>query len=235
MNIIPAIDIKNQKCVRLYKGKADSETIYYENPLDAAKKFEEYGFTNIHIVDLDAAFTGDFINLNVIKEIKESTNFKIEYGGGIRDYEKAKEIIDLGIDKIIIGTMAIKNREIFNRIVKDYKENIIVGLDVMNESVLIKGWEENSQMNIFEKLSEFTDMGLKNFIVTDVSKDGTLKGSNVLLYKKIMGKFDINLIASGGVGSKEDILKLKEIGIENVIVGKAIYENKLNLLEWVKW
>lgn len=234
MKIIPAIDIKNNKCVRLYKGQMEKETIYFENPLDAAKNFEKSGFSRLHIVDLDGAIKGSLENYDTLKTIKENTNFIIQYGGGIRSYEKAKKILDLGIDYIIIGTMAIKSPETLEKISNAYPNQIIVSLDINNENVAINGWKKDSKINIFDAIDGLISMGIKNFLITDISKDGTLEGPNLELYKKINSKYNINLIASGGVGSKEDLVNLNDIHIKNAIVGKALYENKVEMKELIE-
>ena len=235
MKIIPAIDIKNSKCVRLYKGQMEKETIYFENPLDAAINFQKNGFSRLHIVDLDGAVKGSLENLNVLKNIKENTEFILQYGGGIRSYEKAKKILDLGINYIIIGTMAIKSPETLERIANAYPGQIIVSLDVNGENVAVSGWKEDSEVNVFDAIKNLIAIGIDTFLITDISKDGTLEGPNVELYKKINALYNINLIASGGVGSMKDLEKLKTIGIKNVIVGKALYEKKIDLKELVKW
>jgi phosphoribosylformimino-5-aminoimidazole carboxamide ribotide isomerase len=234
MKIIPAIDIKNNKCVRLYKGQMEKETIYFENPLDAARNFQQKGFSRLHIVDLDGAVKGSLENFNVLKNIKENTNFIIQYGGGIRSYEKAKMILDLGIDYIIIGTMAIKSPNLLEEIVNDYPGKVIVSLDVNGENVAISGWQEDSKVSIFEAIENLMAMGIETFLITDISKDGTLEGPNVKLYAKINSLYNLNLIASGGVGSKGDLEALKNINIRNVIVGKALYEKKVALKELVE-
>jgi phosphoribosylformimino-5-aminoimidazole carboxamide ribotide isomerase len=234
MKIIPAIDIKNNKCVRLYKGNMEKETIYFENPLDAATNFQQKGFSRLHIVDLDGAIQGSLENINVLKNIKENTDFIIQYGGGIRSYEKAKKILDLGIDYIIIGTMAIKSPDILEKISNDYPGKVIVSLDVNDESVAISGWKEDSEVSIFDAIENIKTIGINTFLITDISKDGTLEGPNIRLYEKINSLYDLNLIASGGVGSKSDLDALKKINIQNVIVGKALYEKKIALKELIE-
>lgn len=233
MNIIPAIDIKDKKCVRLFKGKMENETIYYENPLIAAKNFEEIGFKRLHIVDLNGAINGNLTNYEIVNKIKENTNFIIQYGGGIRDYGKAKKILDIGIDKIIIGTMALKDEKTLKKIIADFPDKVIVGLDVINGYVSIEGWKETSNSTIFNAIKRMLELGVKDYIITDISKDGTLKGPNIKLYEEILNKFNINLIASGGVSSNEDLKNLESINIKNSIVGKALYENKINLEELI--
>jgi phosphoribosylformimino-5-aminoimidazole carboxamide ribotide isomerase len=234
MKIIPAIDIKNNKCVRLYKGQMEKETIYFENPLDAAKNFESKGFSRLHIVDLDGAVKGSLENFNVLKNIKENTNFIIQYGGGIRSYEKAKKILDLCLDYIIIGTMAIKSPETLEKISNAYPSQIIVSLDVNGENVAINGWKKDSNVSVFDAIEKLMTIEIDTFLITDISKDGTLEGPNVKLYEKINSLYKINLIASGGVGSKKDLIELKKIGVNNVIVGKALYENKIDQKELVE-
>jgi len=234
MKIIPAIDIKNNKCVRLYKGQMEKETVYFENPLEAAKNFEKSGFSRLHIVDLDGAIIGRLENFRTLKNIKENTNFIIQYGGGIRSYEKAKQVLDLEIDYIIIGTMAIKSPKILEKISNEYPGQIIVSLDVNNENVAINGWKKDSKINIFDAIDDLISIGIKSFLITDISKDGTLEGPNLELYEKINSQYTIDLIASGGVGSKKDLINLKNINIKNAIVGKALYENKVEMKELIE-
>lgn len=229
MNIIPAIDLKGGKCVRLYKGDFAKETVYFEKPLEAAKIFEEKKYTNLHIVDLDGALNGELTNFDVIKNIKANTNLTIQYGGGIRDFKKAETLIDLGIDRLIIGTMAITNRPILEDIASKYSKHIVIGLDIKNNSVAINGWLEDTKIDIFDAIEDLMKLGIKNYLITDISKDGTLEGPNVQLYADLLEKFDINIIASGGVSGRSDIDELEKIGIKEAVVGKALYENNLEL------
>jgi phosphoribosylformimino-5-aminoimidazole carboxamide ribotide isomerase len=227
MKIIPAIDILDGKCVRLLKGKKEDVKVYFEQPLDAAEFLNNKGFKQLHVVDLDGAFSGQTSNLDQIKAIKNQFDLAIEYGGGIRSVAKAEEILSTDIDQIIIGTMAIKNAKAIEYLIKNYQERIIVSLDVNGNNVAIKGWEEDSQVTIDQALQRLIGYGLKHVLITDISKDGTLAGPNVKLYQKILNTYDVNLIASGGVGSDEDLQALEAIGVQQVVVGKAIYENKI--------
>ena len=234
MLLIPAIDLKDGKCVRLRQGNMDDETVFSDDPVAMAGQWVEAGARRLHIVDLDGAIKGSLENYDTLKTIKENTNFIIQYGGGIRSYEKAKKILDLGIDYIIIGTMAIKSPETLEKISNAYPNQIIVSLDINNENVAINGWKKDSKINIFDAIDNLISMGIKNFLITDISKDGTLEGPNLELYKKIISKYNINLIASGGVGSKEDLVNLNDIHIKNAIVGKALYENKVKMKELIE-
>ncbi|MEA1975029.1 MAG: 1-(5-phosphoribosyl)-5-[(5-phosphoribosylamino)methylideneamino]imidazole-4-carboxamide isomerase [Bacillota bacterium] len=229
MNIIPAIDIKNGKCVRLYMGDFNKETVYFENPIKVAIMFEEKKYTNLHIVDLDGALNGELINVEIISKLKKDTNLIIQYGGGIRTFEKAEMLMKLGIDRIIIGTMAIKKMNILKKISNKYGKKIIIALDVKNDYIFINAWKEKTDINIEDKISDLIKLNISNFLITDISRDGTLKGPNIELYERLLKKFNINIIASGGVSSIEDIKKLEAIGIKETVVGKALYENNLEL------
>lgn len=234
MLVIPAIDIKNKQCVRLYKGDFHQKTIYYENPVDAAIMFSNAGFKKLHIVDLDGAEQGKLINHEILKAILNQTDFIIQYGGGIRSYETAKNILELGVHQVIIGTMAIKNPEILKDILSDYPDRVIVSLDILNNSIATHGWTTDSNTNLFEGLKSLIAMGIKDFLITDISKDGTLSGPNIDLYKDLIENFDINLIASGGVSKINDIEALEALNIPSVVVGKAIYEEKIPLKELIR-
>lgn len=234
MLVIPAIDIKNKQCVRLYKGDFNQKTIYYENPVDAAKMFFNAGFKKLHIVDLDAAEQGTFVNDEILATILSETDFTIQYGGGIRSYEDAQRIIELGVHQIIIGTMAIKNPKILKDIITDYPNKIIVSLDILGNSIATHGWTSDSNIDIYEGLKSLIDLGINDFLITDISKDGTLSGPNIELYKNLLQNFDINLIASGGVSKIKDIEALEALEIPSVVVGKAIYEEKIPLKELIR-
>lgn len=224
MKIIPAIDINNGKCVRLVQGDFNEEKTYFDNPEIAAKKWVEEGAVHLHIVDLDGAKLGESKNLATVKKIKETLDIKIQYGGGIRSFEKAQQVIESGIDYMIIGTMAIKNPLEFSKIVKTFKEKVIVSLDMKDGLVALEGWKEKSKLSLEESLEKFIKQGIKKFLITDISKDGMLTGANVELYQSVMEKYDCDIIASGGVSSEENLEKLKAIGIKEVVVGKALYE-----------
>ena len=226
MKVIPAIDLKDNQCVRLTKGKMNDNKVYFKDPLKALKMFEK-DFSNIHIIDLNGAFDGKLTNYKTLKRLVENTDLKIQYGGGIRSFEIVEKLINLGIDQVIIGTMAIKNKKEFKKVVNKYNEKVIVSLDVKNEEVVINGWANNTKISIDQAIKNMGKLNVNNFLITDVSKDGTLTGPNVALYKRLLDTYNVNIIASGGVSSNKDLEKLKNIGIKKVVVGKALYENKI--------
>ncbi len=232
MNIIPAIDILNGKCVRLLKGNYSDVTVYNENPIEQVKIFKKAGFKNIHIVDLNAAKTGGDENLEIIQNISCIENIEIQVGGGIRTIEKASQLLSNNIRRIIVGTAAITN-DAFRNQLKNYIDvnKIIFGLDfnLSNETPLlsIHGWTKNTDINLYDYINN--NKWIKNILATDISVDGTLKGPNINIYKNLLANKNINLIASGGIGSLEDINNLRSILCNECVVGKAIYENKISL------
>ena len=232
IKIFPAIDILNKKCVRLKKGNFEDQKIYSENPLEIAKKFENAGLEFLHIIDLDGAKQGKTINFDIIKNIISNTNLKIQIGGGIRDVDTAKIYLDIGVYRVILGSVAVQNPFMLLECLREFgSKKIVLGLDLNQEKVAISGWLENT--NIFAKdfLEKFSG---KNVLMTDISKDGMLQGPNFSLYQKYLQKFpNLNFIASGGVSTLDYIKKLLKLGISDIIVGKAIYEEKI-LLEDLK-
>ena len=237
MLIIPSVDIYENKVVRLKKGDFSNITYYPKSPYDQAKLYESLGFKLIHIVDLEGSKTGKFTAINSIKEIKENTNLEIEFGGGIRNSKNVDELYSAGIDYVVIGSLSIKNKTEFENIVKSNPaEKIIVAADVNNEMIKISGWTEETEVSIYSHIDYCRKLGIDKFLVTDISRDGMLSGINKILYEKIVkSKFGINLIASGGIKDIEDIKGLEEINPYGVIVGKAIYENKIDLKELTKF
>ena len=232
MNIIPAIDILNGKCVRLLKGNYSDVTVYNENPIEQVKIFKNAGFKNIHIVDLNAAKTGGDENLEIIQNISCIENIEIQVGGGIRTIEKATQLLSNNIRRIIVGTAAITN-DAFRNQLKSYIDvnKIIFGLDfnLSNDTPLlsIQGWTKSTDINLYDYINN--NKWIKNILATDISVDGTLKGPNLNIYKNLLANKNINLIASGGIGSLEDINNLRSILCNECVVGKAIYENKISL------
>ena len=232
MNIIPAIDILDGKCVRLLKGNYSDVTVYNENPIEQVKIFKNAGFKNIHIVDLNAAKTGGDENLEIIQNISCIENIEIQVGGGIRTIEKATQLLSNNIRRIIVGTAAINN-DAFRNQLKNYIDvnKIIFGLDfnLSNDTPLlsIQGWTKSTNINLYDYINN--NKWIKNILATDISVDGTLKGPNLNIYKNLLANKNINLIASGGIGSLEDINNLRSILCNECVVGKAIYENKISL------
>ena len=230
MIIYPAIDLSAGKVVRLIKGNFERKTIYSNDPEIQVNKFESYGAKWIHIVDLDGALSGKNENKKAIKEILQSTNCKIQLGGGIRTLKNIEDWINLGVSRIIIGTAAIKNKSFISDAVKYFPNRISVGLDLFKEKVAIKGWTEvvaHKKADYFFK--KFSDLGVASIIYTDISKDGLLKGPNlrqIIYYKNLI---KVPLIASGGISSFDDIIKLKRSNVYGTIIGKAIYEKKIDL------
>ena len=233
MIIIPAIDIYDNKVVRLSKGDFKEVSFYNESPVKQAKIFEEVGFNLIHIVDLEAAKTRKFTTIDIIKEIKAETGIKIQFGGGIKDSKTAIQIFQAGVDYTVIGSLAVKNRNEFKTIVEKHSpDKIITAVDTLNEKVQISGWTEEADLSPYDLIDFCMRIGVKKFICTDISKDGTMKGLNVDLYKKIMNRYpDIKLIASGGVKDIEEVKKLRELNPFAVVIGKAIYEERIDLKE----
>lgn len=233
MKIIPAIDIIDGKCVRLTQGDYAQKKIYNENPLDVAKEFEQAGITNLHLVDLDGAKASRIINYKTLESIASNTNLKIDFGGGLKSNEDLKIAFESGANQITGGTIAVKNPNLFLSWINEYgSEKIILGADVKNEKIATNGWQEESQINLFDFLKKYLEAGIKYVICTDISKDGLLQGSAIDLYTKIKTTFpSIKLIASGGIISIQELEKLEQLGMHGAIVGKAIYEQKIKLTE----
>ncbi len=233
MKIIPAIDLLDGKVTRLTKGDFEKTIEYIGSPLDYALKYEDEGFSSLHVVDLDASVTGKITTLKILEDIKLKTKLELQFGGGIKNAEAAKTLINSGVDKLIIGSIAVSNKEELEKIIRETNEiNIIIAVDVKNEKVAVNGWKDLSDINIEEHIGYCVNKRLFSILCTDITKDGTLKGPNIGLYERIMRMFpSIKLIASGGVSSINDLLKLEKMEIDSVVVGKAIYEKKITLQE----
>ena len=231
MLIIPAIDIKNGKCVRLLQGDPEKETVYFENPVEVARSFEEQGAELIHVVDLDGAFEGKPVNKDIVIEISRAISIPIEIGGGVRTRDTIEEYISAGIKRIILGTAVIEEK--FIPIIKDYSENIIAGIDARDSRIATHGWKNVSELSAIDFIQRLVEIGLSEIIFTDISTDGMLKGPNFASIRNVLENAEgISLIASGGVTTYEDIIKLKEFvlsGLKGCIVGKAIYEKQIDL------
>ncbi|MCD8439413.1 1-(5-phosphoribosyl)-5-[(5-phosphoribosylamino)methylideneamino]imidazole-4-carboxamide isomerase [Tenacibaculum finnmarkense] len=235
MRIIPAIDIIEGKCVRLTKGDYATKKIYNENPLEVAKEFEDNGIEYLHLVDLDGAKSQHIVNYKILEQIASKTNLKIDFGGGLKSNEDLRIAFENGASQITGGSIAVKNPEIFTGWLAKYgADKIILGADCINRKIATHGWLETSEVDIIDFINEYEEIGIKNTICTDVAKDGMLQGASVDLYKEILSKSDVNLIASGGVASIDDLIELKEIGCESAILGKAIYEGYISLKELQK-
>ncbi len=233
MQIIPAMDIISGKCVRLSKGDFSSKKIYNDNPVDVAKSFEDAGLTRLHMVDLDGAKAGKMSNLNVLEAVASSTDLIIDFGGGIKTLTDAKSVFNAGGDIITVGSMAVKNPSLIKEMILDFgAEKILVGADVLDGEIKISGWLEDSGVDIFVFLKRMLDIGIKTVFCTDISKDGMMEGPSLILYKEIIRRLPgLNLIASGGVSTKEDLILLSEAGCIGAIVGKAFYEGAISLKE----
>ncbi len=234
MNIFPAIDLFNGKAVRLLKGDYQKMTVYSENPLEVAKDFENSGAEFLHIVDLEGAKTGDTPNIGTIEKIVKNTSLFTEIGGGIRTLETVEKYVNIGVKRVILGTAAVNDEEFLISAVKKYGEKIAVGIDIKGGFVAIKGWTDLSKFTPFEFCEKMQNIGVKTVICTDVSKDGAMQGTNVDLYKEMSEKFDINIIASGGVSSIDDIKRLKNLEIYGAIIGKAYYTKAISLAEAIE-
>jgi len=230
MRIIPAIDIIDGKCVRLTKGDYATKKIYNENPLEIAKEFEANGIQYLHLVDLDGAKSGGIVNYKILEQISENTNLKIDFGGGLKTNADLEIAFNSGADQITGGSIAVKNPDLFQEWISKYGSKIILGADVYAEKIAVSGWQETSDLVLLPFIEKYQNFGIETIICTDISKDGMLEGPSFSLYEKIVKAFpDINLIASGGVSSFEELPKLQLLGCEGVIIGKAIYEGKISL------
>src|SRR5947207_3363570 len=233
MTIIPAIDIINGKCVRLNRGDYAQQKIYNENPLEIAKQFEDAGITRLHIVDLDGAKAGTIINLKVLELIARNTKLVIDFGGGIKRINDVESIFNAGAAIATIGSMAVKHPELLEEWLMEFgADKFLIGADVLDEKIKISGWLEDGGIDIFTFIGRMIGLGVTNIFCTDISKDGVMGGPSIDLYKKILEEHpEINLIASGGVSSINDVIQLKEIGCTGAIIGKAIYEGLITLEE----
>jgi phosphoribosylformimino-5-aminoimidazole carboxamide ribotide isomerase len=233
MQIIPAIDLIDGKCVRLTQGDYSQKTIYNQNPVEVAKTFAEAGLQRLHLVDLDGAKIGKVVNIKVLEEIAKQTKLQIDFGGGIKTEEDLQKIFDFGATWASIGSIAAKNQALFLEwLAKFGAKNILLGADVRNENIAVGGWTETTNLHIIDFLRTYTSAGVNQVFCTDISKDGKLQGISVDLYKKILHNFpDLHLIASGGVSNLQDLEQAKSIGCSGVIVGKAFYENRISLAE----
>jgi len=235
MKIFPAIDIKDKKCVRLIKGDFDNKTEYEMSPVDQAAKYKDHGFKNLHIVDLDGALTGETVNLDIIKEIVSKFDIKIEIGGGVRNFESIKKYTDLGVEKVILGSAAIKDKNFLKEACKKFPRQIALGLDTKGGYLSVSGWKENSKKQTLDFLKEVNDFGVSRLIYTDINRDGTKASPNFDDTEKVANTSNCPVIISGGVSSIQDIKKAKELkNIEGIIVGKAIYDGDIDLNELVK-
>lgn len=230
MRIIPAIDIIDGKCVRLSQGDYGTKKIYNENPLEVAKEFEDYGIEYLHLVDLDGAKSKQIINYKTLEFIASKTNLKIDFGGGIKTNDDIRIAFECGANQITGGSVAVQNSTLFQEWISRYgSEKIILGADAKDRKIATHGWLETSELDVIDFITTYTEKGIDYVICTDISKDGMLQGTSNELYTEILASANVKLIASGGVSSIADLIKIKELGCEGVILGKAIYEGKISL------
>ena len=235
MKIFPAIDIKDKKCVRLVKGDFDNKTEYEMSPLDQAGKYKDHGFKNLHIVDLDGALSGETVNLDIIEDIVEKFDLKVEVGGGIRNFESIKKYTEAGVEKVILGSAAIKDKNFLKGACENFPNKIALGLDAKDGYLSVSGWKENSNQLTLDYLKEVNNYGVSRLIYTDISRDGMKQSPNFEETSKVAELSNCPVIISGGVSSIDDIKKAKSLkNVEGIIVGKAIYDGDIKLEELVK-
>ncbi len=237
MQIIPAIDLIEGKCVRLTEGDYAQKKIYNEDPLEVAKNFEGIGLMRLHLVDLDGAKAGNVVNWKVLEKIANKTSLKIDFGGGIKTEATLKTVLDTGATYATIGSLAVKSRETFEEWIERFGADLfMLGADVFEEKIAVGGWLEKTNIDLYDFMQSYINKGLTQMFCTDIQKDGKLEGPSIVLYKKIIAKFpNLQLIASGGVSKLEDLVALRTIGCSAAIVGKAIYENRITLEELSKF
>ena len=235
MKIFPAIDIKDKKCVRLIKGDFDNKTEYKISPIEQAGKYKDYGFKNLHIVDLDGALTGKTVNLDIIQDIVAKYDLNIEIGGGVRNFDSIQKYTDIGVEKVILGSAAIKDKNFLKHACKKFPNKIALGLDTKDSFLSLSGWKENSNQLVLDFLKEVNNYGVSRLIYTDINRDGMKQSPNFEETLKIAQISNCPVIISGGVSSIDDIKKAKSLkNIEGIIVGKAIYDGDIKLEELVK-
>ena len=235
MKIFPAIDIKDKKCVRLVKGNFDSKTEYETSPVEQARKYKDHGFKNLHIVDLDGALTGETINQDIIKDIVGKFDLKVEIGGGIRNFDSVQKYIDIGVEKVILGSAAIKDKNFLKEVCEKFPNKIALGLDAKDGYLSVSGWKESSNQLTLDYLKEVNDYGVSRLIYTDINRDGMKRSPNFDETSKVAEISSCPVIISGGVSSLDDIKKAKSLNnIEGIIVGKAIYDGDIKLEELVR-
>ena len=232
MIIFPAIDIKDKKCVRLTQGDFDKVNVYGEDPSLMAKKWADYGAEFIHVVNLNGSRDEIGINDETLAKVTKAIDVPIQVGGGIRDEKRVKELLDLGINRVIVGTMAIENKELLKELIEKYKaEKIVVSIDAKNGKVATHGWEKVSDIDSVDLCKELEQIGVKTIVYTDISKDGMLEGPNFDIYKELSQKTSLDIIASGGVTSIDDVKRLLDMNMYGAIIGKALYDNRIDLKE----
>ena len=235
MIIYPAIDLKDKKCVRLYKGDFAKQEVFNNSPLEKAKKFEEFGFVNLHIVDLDRTLDSNKSNLSSVKEISENTKLRIQVGGGMRTLEDIEEVLNLGVENIVMGTAAVTNPKLLKEVCSKFPNKISVGIDVRRGFLALKGWTDQTELSVESFMETIKDLKIKSIVFTDIDKDGTKEGVNLKETLKLAQLSSIPVIASGGVANINDVIQIKESKkIKGVIIGKAIYDGSIDLEELSK-
>ena len=234
MIVLPAIDLRGAKAVRLLRGEYDNMTVYGENPVAVASSFAEKGASNLHVVDLDGALSGNTDNMEMIKKIISETKMSVEVGGGIRDEERIYKYLEMGAQRVILGTVAAENPAFAEDMVKKYGAHIAVGADVKNGEIATHGWTKTTGTGIYTFMKMMEDMGVSTVICTDVSRDGALMGTNMTLYKELSEKYGIGIIASGGITTIDEVYELAKMNVFGAILGKAIYNGNIDLAEAVK-
>lgn len=234
MIILPAIDLLGRKAVRLLKGDYNQVTVYSDSPLDVARKFKSLGATHIHMVDLDGAKYGTTPNMDIVAEVAENTGLFVEIGGGIRSMDTVKKYIDAGVSRVILGTAAICDEAFLKEAVRTYGEKIAVGADVKDGKIAVKGWLEQSDVTLDEFFLKMQNLGVKNIICTDISRDGAMRGTNLELYRDLSAKYSLDITASGGVSSIEDVKELRKMNLYGAIIGKAYYTGAVDLKEAIE-
>lgn len=232
MILLPAIDMKDNKCVRLTQGDYSKVKIYSDDLLEVAKKWEEAGAEYLHLVDLDGARSEGVINKASLEKIVKNIEIPIQIGGGIRNVEKARDLIEIGVERVIVGTIAIENKELLKKMISEFGgDKVVVSIDAKNGYVAVHGWEVVSSVDSIELCQDLEKMGVKTIVYTDISKDGMLEGPNFEIYNILSKKTSLNIIASGGVSSITDIIRLNEMNIYGCIIGKALYDSRINFKE----
>lgn len=234
MNIFPAIDLYDKKAVRLYKGNYNEMTVYSDNPIEIAYDFEKNGAKFIHMVDLEGAKNGTTPNIEIVKEVATKTSLFVEIGGGIRNLETVEKYLNAGVSRVILGTSAVTDEDFLKEAISKYGDKIAVGADVKDGYIAIKGWIEKSEYSLDEFLSKMQKLGVKTIICTDISKDGAMRGTNLELYKELSQKYSLDIVASGGVSTIDDIKALRKMNLYGAIIGKAYYTGAIDLKEAIE-
>lgn len=234
MIILPAIDLLGRKAVRLLKGDYNQVTVYSDSPLEVARNFKSLGAMHIHMVDLDGAKYGTTPNMDIVAEVAENTGLFVEIGGGIRSMDTVKKYIDAGVSRVILGTAAICDEAFLKEAVRTYGEKIAVGADVKDGKIAVKGWLEQSDVTLDEFFLKMQNLGVKNIICTDISRDGAMRGTNLELYRELSAKYSLDITASGGVSSIEDVKELRKMNLYGAIIGKAYYTGAVDLKEAIE-